>query len=202
MSKEEDQSAPSVGSPSNVIEMRPQIDWKARVKINQRSREEAQARQEKLAGDRELAFELWMTAAGRKITRLHRIITEEPYNVEVSVDQLRRWHRNDVWDVKADDLQARMTPALKGRFQGMAEAASVEWMGRLLSAAHGEAMLTGPEVAAAKVAIEAAGWLPDRRKTASVTMHYDGEQRSSVRLSDDQREALSAGLAELLDDAD
>lgn len=149
--------------------------------------------------DQQLAFELWLGPAGRNLARAHRIASAEPYNLSVTYATFQNWKKVFTWDIQADELQARMSPALKGRFLGLAEAAAVQGMQEIVSSLHGGRLpLLAPEVQAIKLAVQAAGWLPDWKNAGAVHVQLSPSAGVGISLSASDRESLSAGIVDLL----
>lgn len=145
--------------------------------------------------DRQLAFELWLGPGGRNLKRTLALLAEEPYLIEVPYRTIWSWERTLKWHDRADQLQRQLSPALHGRFVNMAEAAAVNWMGRILSASEGVGTVTSQEVAAAKLAFEATGWLRDVAKGAQVTVQVANVGSNPlVGLSDAERKRHLAAI--------
>lgn len=107
---------------------------------------------------RELAFELYYTEAGRKLTTLQKLIEAEPYSLPIPYRTLYEWHRQHQWDIEADKRMVQFAPHRRRRTADLLVVAAEGFASYLAQVASGAVEPDKTKVAAAKVAMDAAGF--------------------------------------------
>ncbi len=133
---------------------------------------------------RGLAFELWYTDAGRKLSTLEKILSAKPYELPVPYQTLWHWHRVGQWDIEADKRMAAFAPHRRRRSADLLVVAAEGMASYLAQVSSGAIEPTKEMTAAAKVAMDAAGFASVRVEVGALPAQAQTVDLS--RLSDDE----------------